>query len=175
MDPTRTVLSGFNSSLWNFQIYFQCMYFLFWREGDRLVRIPTLTHERPRIINLTHGSKDRALGLGQRLQRFNSLFTHSAQVSRVWHETNFSALILRFRRRVNWWVGGGQRFMYSPTGGAVLVKSVKVAVSNQFAPVHTRLDCAQASKHSHLKFPISLKPPFESESGSPAQHCRSWG
>ena len=106
MDPTRTVLSGFNSSLWNFQIYFQCMYFLFWREGDRLVRIPTLTHERPRIINLTHGSKDRALGLGQRLQRFNSLFTHSAQVSRVWHETNFSALILRFRRRVNWWVGG---------------------------------------------------------------------
>ena len=34
MDPTRTVLSGFNSSLWNFQIYFQCMYFLFWREGQ---------------------------------------------------------------------------------------------------------------------------------------------
>lgn len=28
------VLSGFNSSLWNFQIYFQCMYFLFWREGQ---------------------------------------------------------------------------------------------------------------------------------------------
>ena len=70
---------------------------------EGLVRIPTLTHERSRIINLTHGSKDRALGLGQRLQRFNSLFTHSAQVSRVWHETNFSALILRSRvLRVNW-------------------------------------------------------------------------
>ena len=26
---------GFNSSLWNFQIYFQCMYFLFWREGGQ--------------------------------------------------------------------------------------------------------------------------------------------
>ena len=97
MDPTRTVLSGFNSSLWNFQIYFQCMYFLFWREGDRLVRIPTLTHERPRIINLTHGSKDRALGLGQRLQRFYSFWSGPSS------ETNFSALILRSRvLRVNW-------------------------------------------------------------------------
>ena len=32
---SHTVLSGFNSSLWNFQIYFQCMYFLFWREGGQ--------------------------------------------------------------------------------------------------------------------------------------------
>ena len=31
---SHTVLSGFNSSLWNFQIYFQCMYFLFWMEGQ---------------------------------------------------------------------------------------------------------------------------------------------
>ena len=135
--------------------------------GTGLVRIPTLTHERPRIINLTHGSKDRALGLGQGLQRFNSLFTHSGQVSRVWHETNFSALILRFRVRVNW----GE---YSPTGGAVLVKGVKVAICNQFAPVDTRLDCAQASQHSHLQTQSqSFFPP--SESLSPAQHCRSWG
>ena len=42
--------------------------------------------------------------------------------------------------------------MYSPTGSAVLVKGVKVAVGNQFAPVDTRLDCSQASQHSHLQF-----------------------
>ena len=60
---------------------------------------------------MTHGSKDRAwvLARGERLQRFYSLFTHSGQVSRVCG-TNFSALILKFLRRVNkrlvltdWW------------------------------------------------------------------------
>ena len=61
MAPTQDLIPRFGifKSIFNVCISFS-------GGRDRLVRIPTLTHERPRIINLTHGSKDRALGLGQR-------------------------------------------------------------------------------------------------------------
>ena len=106
MAPTQDLIPRFGifKSIFNVCISFS-------GGRDSLVRIPALTHERPRIINLTHGSKDRAwvLAGGERLQRFYSLFTHSGQVSRVCG-TNFSALILKFLLRVNkrlvltdWW------------------------------------------------------------------------
>ena len=137
MAPTQDLIPRFGifKSIFNVCISFS-------GGRDSLVRIPALTHERPRIINLTHGSKDRAwvLAGGERLQRFYSLFTHSGQVSRVCG-TNFSALIL----------GGSTRGWYSPTGGAVFVEGVEVAIRDQLATIHSRLDCAKASKHSHLQ------------------------